>query len=1160
MNPEFDRIQHTFLEVSAIAEPAARQAFLDNVCKGDLELRRQVEALLFSHENAGEFLKRSVVPSAAESLIEAPGTIIGKYKLLQEIGEGGFGVVFMAEQLEPVQRKVALKVLKPGMDTREVIARFEAERQALALMDHPNVARVLDGGTTVSGRPYFVMDLVKGTPITDFCDQNKLSPKDRLNLFMQVCAGVQHAHQKGVIHRDLKPTNVLVTVQDGLPIVKVIDFGIAKAIGQKLTEKTLFTRFEQLLGTPAYMSPEQAQWSTGDVDTRSDIYSLGVLLYELLTGTTPLEKETLARAALDEVRRAIREVDPPAPSTRLQALGPRVTLIAQHRQTEPSQLTHLVQGELDWIVMRAMDKDRTRRYQTANGLSQDVQNYLKDEPITASPASKIYVARKFVRRHRAAVGTATIVVTALLLGLGLALFGLNRARQESARAKNQAEAADALNSFLREQILLQGHSDFTPTRNITLLEVLDKAAPKIETRFKNQPLIAATLHYNVGQKYMNLGEYKKAEEHLRRAVALRLENRQHLSALDRLQPQLTLAGFLSHKNNRGGSEEAGEIVERVAKESASELGTNHWLTLRTQRMLTDAIAYGPNFHHSEKRYRAILDAQTRNSGKDSFDALTTARNLGAFYSFQGRSFEAARLYEDVLSIYRTKDSGLTNEEAPVTLCNLGNCRFRLGEYGKACGIFRECVAIANEVLGTNHPGTIWYKARLIAAEGCLGNWQECTELGTQMPKISAGQFDNGSLRFGYDATYSAALCSLVVSNANAYRQLITRLTEATITSTNLIPELAEVLCMTPPPLYDSAETEQMVGRARAFGVDDRTRIPKAIVEYRHGNFHEALQYLEGRSRFYDLLAAQAAYFVAMADWKLGNTNGALKALDLAREKLGPALNMAYLGEDWNELVMAILAKREAEALIPCSVLTPEPDAAALAEARKRWRPLEIHLDKGLEFGAQMRWAEARDELLAVARSPLFNLNDLLVYQYEVPARITAAVLAAKDENAYLELRAKWLAWCHSADASLIPVDIIEACFVPTGPEAASDAQLLYHVFPYNPKHFNSYLATMLLAFRARDFERVLKLRSPSPDEDGSIRYRHAKRATAEAFRAMALAKTGHIDEGSRLLQELDKEMAPCFEHDNGDDWREIVFCQTALSEAHSLFAELAAAK
>src|SRR5688500_6720872 len=333
---------------------------------------------------------------------ERPGGTIGRYKLLERIGEGGFGVVYMAEQLAPVRRKVALKVIKPGMDSRQVLARFDAERQALAIMDHPNIAKVFDGGMTDTGRPYFVMELVKGEPITSYCDANQLAPRQRLELFVQVCDAVQHAHQKGVIHRDIKPTNVLVMMYDTKPVVKVIDFGVAKALGQELTDRTLFTGFAQLLGTPLYMSPEQAGQSGLDVDTRSDIYSLGVLLYELLTGTTPFDKERFRRAAQEEIRRIIREEEPPRPSTRLSESKDRLPSISAQRHTEPAKLTKLVRGELDWIVMKALEKDRSRRYETANGLARDVQRYLNDETVQACPPSAGYRLGKFARRNKAA--------------------------------------------------------------------------------------------------------------------------------------------------------------------------------------------------------------------------------------------------------------------------------------------------------------------------------------------------------------------------------------------------------------------------------------------------------------------------------------------------------------------------------------------------------------------------------------------------------------------------------------------------------------------------------------------------------------------------------------------------------------------------------------
>jgi serine/threonine protein kinase/Flp pilus assembly protein TadD len=367
---------------------------------------------------------------------ERPGSTIGRYKLLERIGEGGFGVVYMAEQVTPVRRKVALKVLKPGMDSRQVLARFEAERQALAIMDHPNIARVFDAGATDAGRPYFVMELVKGVPITEFCDQQQLTPRARLELFAQVCHAVQHAHQKGIIHRDIKPSNVLVMMHDTKPVVKVIDFGVAKALGQELTERTLFTGFAQLVGTPLYMSPEQAGQSALDVDTRSDIYSLGVLLYELLTGTTPFDKERFKKAAQDEIRRIIREEEPPKPSTRLSASGGTLASISAQRHTEPAKLTKLVRGELDWIVMKALEKDRARRYETANGLAADVQRYLADEQVLACPPSAAYRFRKFARRNRPALLATSAVFTVLLL----LVAGLTVSNVRVARERNQTAA------------------------------------------------------------------------------------------------------------------------------------------------------------------------------------------------------------------------------------------------------------------------------------------------------------------------------------------------------------------------------------------------------------------------------------------------------------------------------------------------------------------------------------------------------------------------------------------------------------------------------------------------------------------------------------------------------------------------------------------------
>jgi serine/threonine protein kinase len=440
---------------TALALPPERRAeHLQAACSGDEPLRRRVEALLAAHEQAGAFLAEPAASAPKTTIVlslpltEQSGDKIGHYKLLQQIGEGGCGVVYMAEQEAPVRRRVALKVIKLGMDTKNVIARFEAERQALAMMDHPNIAKVLDAGVTENGRPYFVMELVRGIKITDYCDQNRLATVERLGLFTQVCNAIQHAHQKGIIHRDIKPSNILVTLHDGNPVPKVIDFGIAKATQGRLTDQTLFTAFEQFIGTPAYMSPEQAEMSGLDVDTRSDIYALGVLLYELLTGRTPFDAKELLQSGLDELRRTIREQEPARPSTRLSTmLEADLTTVAQRRQSEAPKLIHSLRGDLDWIVMKSLEKDRTRRYETANGLAMDVQRYLDNEPVVARPPSTLYRFQKLVRRNQAVFAAAGVGMATLVIGLVLSLFLFVQEKS----ALKRAVAAEQAERQLRQQ-------------------------------------------------------------------------------------------------------------------------------------------------------------------------------------------------------------------------------------------------------------------------------------------------------------------------------------------------------------------------------------------------------------------------------------------------------------------------------------------------------------------------------------------------------------------------------------------------------------------------------------------------------------------------------------------------------------------------------------
>jgi hypothetical protein len=435
-NPS-EKMREIFSQALEKADPKERSQFLDDVCREDQNLREKVEALIGLHSQVGDFLESGPFidqPTLDDLPEESPGTVIGRYKLLEKIGEGGMAVVYMAEQQKPIRRNVALKIIKLGMDTKQVIARFEAERQALAMMDHPNIAKVLDASATETGRPFFVMELVTGVSITEYCDKNELNMRERLALFIQVCNAVQHAHQKGIIHRDIKPSNVMVTHRDGTPVPKIIDFGIAKAINQRLTEKTLFTRYAHIIGTPAYMSPEQAELTDLDIDTRSDIYSLGVLLYELLTGTPPFSEEELRKAGYIEMQRIIREEEPTKPSTKLSTLGETLTDVAKHRSSTPDLLRKTIRGDLDWIVMKSLEKDRARRYETANGLAMDIQRHLEHEPVLARGPGTMYRAHKFLRRHRTQA-IAALAIALAVVGVTVILSTWSRDRRQLAEAE-----------------------------------------------------------------------------------------------------------------------------------------------------------------------------------------------------------------------------------------------------------------------------------------------------------------------------------------------------------------------------------------------------------------------------------------------------------------------------------------------------------------------------------------------------------------------------------------------------------------------------------------------------------------------------------------------------------------------------------------------------
>lgn len=606
-----------------------RTAFLQDACGGDDVLRARVESLLLADDNPDSLLEpQPPATSASSSLSEAPGQMIGPYKLLQQVGEGGMGTVFMAEQNQPVQRKVALKVIKTGMDSRQVIARFEAERQALAMMDHVNIARVLDAGATDTGRPYFVMELVHGVPITKYCDDNHLTPRQRLELFVPVCQAIQHAHQKGIIHRDIKPSNVMITLYDGKPVPKVIDFGVAKATEQKLTEWTLFTQYGTMVGTLEYMSPEQAEMSALGADTRSDIYSLGVLMYELLTGSTPLSNKRMKEAAYAEILRMIKEDEPPKPSTRLSESGEALGSISAQRHMEPSKLTKLMRGELDWIVMKTLEKDRTRRYDTATGLAEDIQRYLTDQPVQARSPTRSYRLKKFVRRNKAGVLAGTSIAAALMAGFILASIGFLQARREANRADDEAKIAHAQEESAKNQEeiartqskrsnevakflteMLQAPQPWYSARQDTALlrSILDHAAVRVGRELKEQPEVAAELLDVIGFTYWTISDFRKSESIYRQAIEL-------------YQGQFGSENPLSTK-----------------------LLVNMALSLRDQGKFAEA----------EKTLLEALSIQKKLFGNESAEVAHTLRDLGlVLWKAKTNSGEAERDEREALAIRR----------------------------------------------------------------------------------------------------------------------------------------------------------------------------------------------------------------------------------------------------------------------------------------------------------------------------------------------------------------------------------------------------------------------------------------------------------------------------------------------------------------------------
>jgi serine/threonine protein kinase/tetratricopeptide (TPR) repeat protein len=955
------RANDLFLKALELRSGGERHEYLDGACSGDAALRAEVEALLEASARAGGFLE-SPIPAPnlvltvdEPAISERPGTVIGPYKLLEQIGEGGFGVVFMAEQTQPVRRKVALKVLKPGMDTRQVVARFEAERQALALMDHPHIAHILDGGETASGRPYFVMELVRGIPITEFCDQNQLTPRQRLELFVLVCQAVQHAHQKGIIHRDLKPSNVLITVQDTTPVVKVIDFGVAKALGQELTDKTLFTGFAQMIGTPLYMSPEQAGQSRLDVDTRSDIYSLGVLLYELLTGTTPFDKDRLKQASYDEIRRIICEEEPARPSTRVTTLAQAATTVSANRQSDPRRLSRMFRGELDWIVMKALEKDRNRRYETANAFATDVQRYLHDEPVLACPPSAWYRFRKLARRNKTPFAMAGLVFAAM--GLTVAILAVSNIRIErEERAKDAALQGAKVNAEAAEK-----------QRRRACQAVDDLYVMVSESALLNEPVLKPLrrqLLQSAVKYYQDFSNERPDDVEMQAEVAT--------SLFRMVQIHIAMGQDWIEPLQKGTA-----ILQKLADRhvEAKELGTLQRGVIRGSGNIGNIVG----MPHPAKAYACFLALQKimerlvkENPTVRVFRSdLAGLHNLtGIMNSSMGKFSDAARDHERAHQSWgqlaqANPDMPDYRSEVVTSLTNLGSNLQRLNQRREAEEAFRKGIAVG-EKLARDFPAVPGYQIELVGSYSglvgllhSLGRLKEAVEtrekelairerlvvthptvpeyasrLGTSC--VRWGRWDQALAAFDKAAelepgnhlhVYRAAALHLRAGDLAGYRRACRAMLERFVDTDQ--PEVAEhtakTCLLTPNAVADLNRALKLADRA-VTGTEKKTNyrwfvLVKGLADYRAGRHADAATWLRQFAPNAGGTHWDATAFAVLATAEQGQGRGAEAQAALAKAKMilakmpEPAKGQLFDAGNWHDWLHAQVLCHEAEKLM-----------------------------------------------------------------------------------------------------------------------------------------------------------------------------------------------------------------------------------------------------
>jgi serine/threonine protein kinase/tetratricopeptide (TPR) repeat protein len=964
MNESIDSDIAVFCEAVRLSV-AERGAFLDRACEGDGALRGRVEALLRAHENAGDFL---VVPldgvpkSTGSPASGSTGDRVGRYKLLEQIGEGGCGVVFKADQEEPVRRQVALKLVKPGMDTKGVVARFEAERQALALMDHPNIAQIFDAGATESGRPYFVMELVQGVKITDYCDQNSLTTRSRLELFIEVCDAVQHAHQKGIIHRDLKPSNILITVSiTGKPLPKIIDFGIAKATtGQRLRDQTLFTAMELLVGTPAYMSPEQATLASIDVDTRSDIYSLGVLLYELLTGTTPFDTGELLKAGLDEVRRAVRDQEPVRPSIKLSALKiADLTTVSRRRRADPANLVREVRGDMDWIVMKALEKDRDRRYATANALAMDIRHYLSGEPIAARPPSASYKFQKLLSRNRLWFASGALVLASLVVGLSMTSWSLaheKRARREAdalrirAEADERTELTDATQShevtkFLKDMLAAVGPSVARGRDTTMLRDILERTSDRVGSELTNEPAVQAELWTTIGSVWSQLRLYDRAEPALRNALEIRrkLLGNDNLPMADSL---LSLAQVLVQVGKLDQAEslcrESLAIRRKLFGEESKETAAGLDLLAIIEHQHRDTWVEAEALAHQVVALRRKL------LSNDDPELARSLVILASMLDDEGKEAEAETADREALDIYRKRLAGDDPLIAPC-LNRLALILRKEGKLPEAESTEREllaglrkthdefhmdvCVVVVNltEILRREnkrneiapllkpllqidpvaHPEVLKQLRTRAHTLAEIGLWTEAradAERGLEFDPLDSELYHMLApiLVALDDAKSNAALCQRIIAQFGG------------TTDAYVADRMAKDCLTLPMTDIDLSALATMADVAVSSGKSAFFQVCKSLAEYRQGHFTVAAQWAEQAAQDkFPYSQAEAYAIMAMAQFRLGQADNARASVAEAAKIVQsmPKLESGDLSKDWRDWIIVHALLKEAATIM-----------------------------------------------------------------------------------------------------------------------------------------------------------------------------------------------------------------------------------------------------